>query len=468
MKITLSNKIVIKNPPKKLKNYLIASLKIKNPKYYSAIAHGYSAWGVDPFIYNFEILPDDSLCIPRGCRPLLIDVIGKDVKIKDERTIFDYIDVDSSHIKYRPYQFENMIKFVKAGEEGLFVSPAGSGKTVIGISMIPLLGQPTLWLTHTRALANQALARIKQFLPGLKENDIGFIGDGKWKPGKIVTVALIPTLVRRMKELHEMRDNYGLVIIDESHHTPSSTFTKVVSNLNPYYLYGLTATPYRRDKLEKLMFQIVGPELIRVSVKEVENDGGILMPTVKYRAVRSKPVYGNKIQQILKQNIVNNTKRSNLIVGDVIREAVLGNYCIVLTDRKIHADILYDLISLGWEKTGVATGNYTKKYVTEQAEKLNNKEITVLVCTFSLLGEGFDVKFLNRAFVTMPFRAEGKVEQLVGRIQRTAKGKTDAIVYDYVDVDIGLLQNQFYTKGKNDCRWNAYNRLGLNIEPYEE
>jgi superfamily II DNA or RNA helicase len=170
----------------------------------------------------------------------------------------------------------------------------------------------------------------------------------------------------------------------------------------------------------------------------------------------------------LKHNIVNNPKRTNIIVGDIIREAVLGNYCIVLTDRKIHADMLYDLISLGWEKTGIATGNYTKKYVTEQAEKLNNKEITVLVCTFALLGEGFDVKFLNRAFVTMPFRAEGRVEQLVGRIQRTAEGKTDAVVYDYVDVDIGLLQNQFYTKGKNDCRWNAYNRLGLDVEPYEE
>ena len=440
---------------------------MKNPKYDAAIANGYSAWNLSPFIYNFEILPDNSLCIPRGCRTLLVDAIGKDVKIKDKRTIFNYIDVDSSYIKYRPYQFENMIKFVKKGDEGLFIAPAGSGKTVIGISIISLVGQPTLWLTHTRALSNQALSRIKQFLPGLKEDDVGLIGDGKWKPGKIVTVALIPTLVRRMKELHEMRDNYGLVIVDEAHHVAASTFTKVIVNLNPYYLYALTATPYRRDKLEALMFQIIGPKLIQITVDEVENAGGVLMPVVKYRAIHSKPVYGNQIQQILKQNIINNSKRNNIIVGDVIREAALGNYCIVMTDRKVHAKTLYDLISLGWEKTGIATGNYTKKYVTEQANMLNNKEITVLVCTFSLLGEGFDVKFLNRAFVTMPFRAEAKVEQLVGRVQRTAEGKTDAIVYDYVDVDIGLLQNQFYTKGKNDCRWNAYNRLGLEIEPYE-
>jgi superfamily II DNA or RNA helicase len=190
------------------------------------------------------------------------------------------------------------------------------------------------------------------------------------------------------------------------------------------------------------------------------------MPKVLYRTVNSKPVYGNNIQAILKENIVPNTKRNGLIVGDVLREAAAGNYCIVVTDRKAHADILYDLISVGWEKTGIATGNYTKKQQTEVAARLNDKEITVLVCTFALLGEGFDVPFLNRAFVTMPFRAEGKVEQLVGRIQRTAPGKEDSIVYDYVDVDIGVVQNQFYTKSANDCRYNAYSRLGLVIEPY--
>ena len=92
----------------------------------------------------------------------------------------------------------------------------------------------------------------------------------------------------------------------------------------------------------------------------------------------------------------------------------------------------------------------------------------MLVCTFALLGEGFDVPFLNRAFITMPFRAEGKVEQLIGRVQRPAPGKEDSIVYDYVDADIGILVDQFNTKGRNDCRFNAYSRLGLKVVPYGE
>jgi superfamily II DNA or RNA helicase len=415
---------------------------------------------------NFDILPDDSIRIPRGMRvPLLGMIDGLDYVLKDQRSYHEYADINSAVIQYRPYQERAMHAMYQA-EEGLLVAPAGSGKTVLGLSMVPLYGQPCLWLTHTRALAYQALDRISQFLPSMEEEDVGLLGDGKWKIGRWITVGLIPTLVRRPSEVYALRDNFGLVVLDEAHHCPASTFLQVVSGLNPFFLYGLTATPYRRDKLENLMFQTIGPEIIRIPVSEVEDVGGVIMPKVLYRTVNSKPVYGNNIQAILKENIVPNTKRNGLIVGDVLREAAAGNYCIVVTDRKAHADILYDLISVGWEKTGIATGNYTKKQQTEVAARLNDKEITVLVCTFALLGEGFDVPFLNRAFVTMPFRAEGKVEQLVGRIQRTAPGKEDSIVYDYVDVDIGVVQNQFYTKSANDCRYNAYSRLGLVIEPY--
>ena len=441
-------------------------LKVENPKFNEAVSKGRWVGNLKPYIFNFDILPDDSIRIPRGMRKELLDMISDlDHVIVDQRTRFDFADIGSAAIQYRPYQEKAMNALYKA-EEGLLVAPAGSGKTVLGLSAVPLYGQPTLWLTHTRALAYQALDRIKQFLPELEEDDVGLVGDSKWKFGKWITIGLIPTLVRRPKELHEMRDRFGLVILDEAHHCPASTFLQVISSLNPYYLYGLTATPYRRDKLENLMFQTIGPEITRISISAVEEVGGIVMPKVLYRTVHSKPVYGNNIQRILKENIVPNPSRNGLIVGDVLQEATAGNFCIVLTDRKAHAEILYELISTGWEKTGIATGNYTKKYVAEQAARLNNKEITVLVCTFALLGEGFDVPFLNRAFVTMPFRAEGKVEQLVGRIQRTAPGKEDSIVYDYIDVDIGVVQSQFYTKSGNNCRYNAYSRLGLEIEPY--
>ncbi|MFA6887651.1 MAG: helicase-related protein, partial [Fermentimonas sp.] len=249
------------------------------------------------------------------------------------------------------------------------------------------------------------------------------------------------------------------------HHTPSSTFRKVVSQLNPYYLFGLTATPNRRDKLEKLMFQVIGDIFSKISMKKVEKHGGVMMPKILYRTLDSKVIESNQIQTILKNNIINNEDRNLVIVQDIVREAMLGNYCIVVSDRKVHCEKLVELISAAWAKTGIATGDYNKKYVEEQVKRFEDGEITVLVTTFALLGEGFDIAFLNRAFVAMPFRAENKVVQLIGRIQRTAEGKKDAVVYDYVDHNIGVLRNQFYAGEGKPCRYNAYAKLGLKIEP---
>lgn len=382
--------------------------------------------------------------------------------VKDERTHFAHIDVDSSLINYRPYQLPAITQLI-AKPEGVLIAPAGSGKTIMGLSLIPILGQPTLWLTHTGPLLQQAIDRAKFFFSDIGE--IGVIGAGKWKVGPVLTVGLVQTLVRNLEQVaSELQNSFGMVIVDEAHRTPSRTFLDVTGQLNSYYMYGLTATPYRRDKLENLMYQALGEAKTVIPRKSVEEHGGVMVPTIRYRAISSKRVEDNNIQRIMSECIVGNIKRNRIIVGDVVAEATRGHYCIVVSDRKEHCEQLHKLISAAWEKTGIATGDYSKKVVAEQVEKFNNKEITVLVATTALLGEGFDVPFLDRGFIAMPFRAEGKVEQVVGRIQRTAPGKKDAILYDYVDVDVGILKHQFHNK-YGSCRYRVYERLGANIEP---
>lgn len=469
MEIEISNKIAVRGAPNRLLDELVKYLTVENPLYQDAVKAGRGVRDIPQFIYNFQNIYS-GIAIPRGCRQRLLSAVRRhDIKkcrIIDNRTKFDHTHIDSSSIKYRPYQFSPIIDLITKSDEGLLVAPPGSGKTVIGLSVIPLVGQPTLWLTHTKRLAKQAVERAEFFLPSLQKEDYGFIGASKWGVGNLFTVALVQTLIRREKELNDLKNRFGLVILDEAHHCPADTFLKVISRLNPYYLYGLTATPYRRDRLEVVMFQTLGEATAVIKVEDVEKHGGIVVPKVRYRTVNSKSVMSSNVPQIITQHIINNDKRNHMIVGDVLREAIQGNFCIVVSDRKAHCETLHSLISMSWPKTGIATGDYSEKYQDEQVKRYYDGEITVLITTFALLGEGFDVDFLNRAFITTPFRAEGKVEQLVGRIQRSAEGKKDAIVYDYVDVDIGVLKNQFASK-KKDSRLNAYKRLGMEVEPYE-
>lgn len=463
MEITINNKIKLKDSPVELNNILIQDLKVLNPKFSEAQRLGYSTYNMDQYINNFSIDLNNNLLIPRGYRRKLLNILCYNklsYTIEDQRTKFPYIDIDSSKIIYRSYQPDAVTELISQ-DEGILVAPGGSGKTIMGLSLIPLLGQPTLWITHTGPLFDQTLLRVETFLPSLK---VGTIKEGKWEIGNVLTIGMVQTLIRNIKKLTEIRNKFGLVILDESHHCPATTFSEVVAQLNPYYLYGLTATPYRRDKLETIMFQTLGPPNTVIPLKEVEKCGGIIVPTVKYKTIHSKKIDTNNIQVILKDYIVDNIQRNRIIVSDILEEAINNNFCIVISDRRKHCEKLYKLISVGWKHTGIATGKYNKKHIQEQVDRYNKKEITVLVTTFQLLGEGFDVPFINRAFIAMPFRAEGKAEQLIARVQRSYPGKNEAIIYDYVDADVGILANQFYSKN-NSCRYKAYERLGIGIEP---
>jgi len=141
-----------------------------------------------------------------------------------------------------------------------------------------------------------------------------------------------------------------------------------------------------------------------------------------------------------------------------LREAYKGNYCIVINTRKAYCEDLFELISEHWPKTVIATGDYSRKHNDEQVLKLEKDEATVLITTFELLGEGFDVQKLNRGFIALPFREKARVEQSIGRIQRTCEGKLDAIMYDYVDENIGILSSQFRHRAK------VYRSLGIKVE----
>ena len=467
MKIIIDNKIKISKPEKKLKNILIELLHHINPVYTEAEKMGLNTYKIEKFINYFEFDASGSLYIPRGIRQTLFKLLREldlSYELKDKRKL-KFIDdyIDGSKINYRPYQKPALDKLLSNGPEGVLVAPAGSGKTVMGLSLIPITLQNTLWLTHTDRLFKQFDERFNEFIPNLKKDAIGRIGAGKWNVGKVVTISMVQTLVRNIDKLIELKNKFGMVIIDEVHHSPASTFYKVISQLNPYFMYGLTATAYRRDGLENLMFQSIGDIGATITKKEVAKYNGIISPLVVYCPINyNSRIDINNVSTIFKEYIIFNNQRNHRIKNDVVAEARKGNFCIVSSGRKAHCDELYKIIKRDWKQTGIATGKYSKKIIDAQIEAFNNKEITVLITTPELLGEGFDVDFLNRLFIATSFRTESRVEQLVGRIQRFHPDKKNAIVYDYVDENIGVFKNQFYSKyGK--CRSNVYRRLGLEV-----
>jgi len=62
----------------------------------------------------------------------------------------------------------------------------------------------------------------------------------------------------KFQNLKDLSGSFGTIIIDECHHIPAKNFRQTIINFNPFYIFGLTATPKRKYNDEKLIFYISG------------------------------------------------------------------------------------------------------------------------------------------------------------------------------------------------------------------
>ena len=257
-----------------------------------------------------------------------------------------------------------------------------------------------------------------------------------------ITVAMVQTLAR-MKDISTIAAQFGTVLIDECHHMPSRMFRDVISKFPARYRFGLTATPSRKYNDEKLIGAYLGEIIHTIDKAEVQStpqsheqvEGG---DAVVVRTTSLATPFGTSSRdfQLMAKVLSSDANRNTLIAADIAREAREGKKCLVLTERKEHAEMLRAYLRRDFE-TIMFSGDLSSRQRAFALQKIKGGRFRILIATGQILGEGADIADLEVLFLAFPVSFHGKLAQYVGRIKREGGPKK---VYDYRDANIPILE----------------------------
>lgn len=413
---------------------------------------GKNTWGTDRYFKLIEETPDE-IIIPRGAAGKLLRFC------KENKTEYDFVD---ARIKKESVLFNSSIHLreqqigVKEAatkkDFGVIVAPPGSGKTIIGLSIIAEKQQPALIIVHRKQLAIQWIERIESFL-GIPKKDIGIIGQGKNTIGKQITIAMIQSLDKLLKsaEANKYENSFGLIIVDECHHVPADTFRNTIAKLHSFYLYGLTATPFRKYNDGKLIYSYLGEIIAEIKPLLTETTCGakiIIRDTTLSIPYNSKTDKFETLSKIL----VHDSARNKLILDDVFNELGKGKKIVIVTERKDHIETLNQYLKQKYE-TVTLSGEDSESNKTAKWKMLNEGNFQALITTGQYFGEGSDIQNIECLFLVYPFSFEGKLIQYIGRVQRSEITPT---IYDYRDLKIDYLEKLFQ---KRNAYYKKINQL---------
>jgi superfamily II DNA or RNA helicase len=250
----------------------------------------------------------------------------------------------------------------------------------------------------------------------------------------------------------------GLIIVDECHHIASEVFSQALPKVTSKYMLGLSATPTRKDGLMNVGHWFLGP-LLYQSQNADSSDTSIQVEVYEYK--NEDPVFNEIIYN--KQGVMFTTLMINKlteekqrtswlveILQDVLEESP-ERQILVLTDRVQHTkDILAALPLPIREKAAILS---TDVHATKRSEYCSSRSI--LIATYAMCKEGFDVPTLNTLLMATP---RPDIDQIVGRILRVEKSARTIhpLILDIVDPQFrrqfqernGLYKKRQYTVTK--------------------
>ncbi|PPK51158.1 hypothetical protein BY454_11633 [Marinobacter persicus] len=448
--LTLANHIYMKlsDIPGTLAARIKRMASFANPVFFKTQALRFSTHGIPRYISCARI-EQGYISVPRGCfddLQALLHEQGITVEIDDRRMPGQLLPEVSLKATLRRDQ-KKAVTALADHDTGILHAPTAFGKTVTAIGIVAKRQVNTLILTHSRQLLDQWKERLETFIEGAS---VGVIGGGKKKPTGQIDVATYQSLINKKDNTVSSKiREYGQVIIDECHHISAPRYEMLLNEVSARYVVGLTATPDRQDGHQKIMFMVAGPVRHKVRAdhgskfvqRVIVRERHETPPTDIFQNNGERPHIASVYRWLAQSNA-----RNQDIVQDVVHCVQNGANCLLLTERREHAETLATLLEAESISLVVLRGGMRVKERRGVESQLH--EAQVIVATGKYIGEGFDLPRLDTLFLALPIAWKGTLSQYAGRIHRDVDGKQEVTVYDYLDNSLPMLERMFRKREK--------------------
>ena len=308
---------------------------------------------------------------------------------------------------------------LKAGH-GVLSLPCGFGKTTVSLAIACKLGYRTMIVVHKEFLANQWRERIQQFCPGAS---IGIVQQDKKETECDFVIAMLQSLSLKEYSFSDF-DTIGTLIVDEAHHICAKVFSQSLFKMCPKHVFGLSATPTRKDGLTKVLHWFMGPTFFEVERKNQEQ---VEVFPIEYRCDRfHDPPPCTRFGKLSLATMITELtedRQRNIVILQLIKDIVkTTRQVLVLSDRRHHCEVMHQ----SFKKTsGLYMGGMKEADLAESSKK------RIIFATFSQAHEGLDIPTLDTVILATP---KSDIVQSIGRIMRETKGKkNNPHIYDIFD-----------------------------------
>ena len=394
---------IVNNPPPELKKELTVRAIVNDD------------FGFPPPPFKVFRPTKNGICVPRYYGISKLGEPTEDKRPEPTRTRVKF----HGTLRDATHQNAALAAAIDAGHVVLSL-PCGFGKTTVSLAIACKLGYRTMIVVHKEFLANQWEERIKQFCPGAT---IGRVQQNKKDVECDFVIAMLQSLSLKEYTFGDF-DSIGTLIVDEAHHICAKVFSQSLFKMCPKHIFGLSATPNRKDGLTKVLHWFMGPTFFAVE-RENQQDVEVFPIEFECQRFRDPPPctrFGKLSLSTMITELTENRERNSMLVGLISRIAKSTRQILVLSDRRQHCMMLHQCFP---KRSGLYMGGMKEADLAESSTK------KIIFATFSQAHEGLDIPSLDTVILATP---KSDIVQSIGRIMRETKGKkNNPNIYDIFD-----------------------------------